>query len=77
VQINSYSLCNWPRIQDLDDKRERALKGLNTALAWLEEAIVISDMLAHALITCMSSLKASSALHVWQNGDLPFCLHGD
>ena len=58
MHIKSYSLSDCPWIQDLDDKRERALKGLNTTLAWLEEATVISGMLAHALIICMSSLNS-------------------
>ncbi len=76
THTKSYSLCDCHWIQDLDDKRERALKGLNTTLAWLEEAIVISGMLAHALITCLSSPKSRigvicmarlwfSFVHVW------------
>ncbi|KAL3157773.1 hypothetical protein ABBQ32_012198 [Trebouxia sp. C0010 RCD-2024] len=39
------------QLRGLDDERERALKGLNTTLAWLQEAIVIQVCLqTHVLI---------------------------
>ncbi len=45
--------------QGLDDERERALKGLNTTLAWLQECIVLSGMhlYMHLLATIISCVK--------------------
>ncbi len=44
--------CICSLMQDMDDERERALKGLNTTLAWLQEGIVISGVLANAFVRC-------------------------
>lgn len=48
----------------MDNERERALKGLNTTLAWLQEAIVISGVLAIALVDCKSFQRKGSLWHL-------------
>lgn len=52
--------------QDLDARRERVLKGLNTTLAWLQECIVLSGVPSKLAIEAVIKLKLQ-ALHAHDN----------
>ena len=52
--------------QDLDARRERVLKGLNTTLVWLQECIVLSGVPSKLAIEAVILLELQ-ALHAHDN----------